>query len=356
MPSRTERIRAAMRQSGLAAVLLSAPSSLRYTFGFTGSNGIGLITGEHCYFVTDWRYRDQAQHEVRNAEILIAYRDLFLPLKEKQVLRPGQSLGFEEDHLTYRLVHLLRKHFPDLMLTMTDGMLGKLAMVKDAGELALLRSAAQLACKVWDQVLPLIRSGISESDIAAEIVYRGRKAGSQIEPFDPIVASGPRSALPHARSSSRKLAHRDAVVIDFGCVSEGYASDITRTIFVGEPSEKLKQAYHAVKAAGELAYHFIRPMMKAIELDQQVRKHFESVGLGTYFNHSLGHGIGLAVHSLPKIGPESKDIILPGAVVAIEPGVYLPDIGGVRIEDDVLVTDKGVEILTPITREMICVE
>ena len=355
MPDRIDSIRRQLSELGLTALLISSPASLRYLFGFTGSNGIGLITSQRCLLVTDWRYRDQANQEVQTAEIFTAYRDPYTIVRDQNILQNGDRLGFEEHHLTYRQFALIRKHFPGIKLAMTDHLIARLAISKSPQELALLRKAIAMACAVWDQVLPMIRAGITEADVAAEIVYRARKAGSQVEPFPPIVASGPRSALPHAQCSGRPLQHGDAVVIDYGCTVEGYASDVTRTICIGDPPARFREAYRAVKEAGELACAQARPNMKASDLDSIARKHIETCGFGSYFNHSLGHGIGLEVHSLPRIGPESKDVILENSVLAIEPGVYLPGAGGVRIEDNVHVTATGCEILSTAARELVCV-
>lgn len=356
MPDRIERLRQRLREHKLDAMIISAPASIRYFFGFTGSNAIGLVTLEHAFLVTDWRYRDQSRAEVHNAEILIAYRDLFIPLKERDVLQVGMRTGFEEQHLTYYHVSQIRKHFPQIKLATTDRLLIQLAVPKEPGELRAMREAARLACTVWEQIQPYLRPGVREADIAAEIIYRGRKAGSEADAFEPIVASGPRAALPHGHSSTRRLRPGDMVIIDYGCVFEGYVSDVTRTIAVGEPTAQMREAYRAVKEAGELASAALRPGMNAVELDKVAREHLKARGFGEHFNHALGHGLGLDVHMLPRIGPESKDVIPAGCVVAIEPGVYLTDLGGVRIEDDVLVTENGAEVLTPITRELICVE
>jgi Xaa-Pro aminopeptidase len=356
MQDRIDRVRAQMRQADLAAFLVSALPHLRYLFGFTGSNGLGLITSDLCFFVTDWRYRDQAQAEVRGAEILIVYRDLFAALKEKKILPANSRLGFEAQHLSFREFSQIQKNFENVKFVSTEHLIEKIAIPKSPGEIANLRRAGAMACAVWDQILPFIRRGISESDLAAEMIYRSRKLGSETEPFEPIVASGPRSALPHARSSSRRLQAGDFVVIDYGCVVEGYASDVTRTIAIGEPPAKLRQAYAAVKEACRLACEAARPGMEGLELDKVARQYLESCGLKDQFSHALGHGLGLDVHSLPRLGPESKDLIPANAVVTIEPGVYFPDCGGVRIEDDLLVAAAGNEVLTPMSRELFIVE
>jgi Xaa-Pro aminopeptidase len=356
MQDRIDRVRLQMRETGLTAFLVSSLTNLRYLFGFTGSNGMGLITSDLCFFMTDWRYRDQVVEEVREAEILIAYRDLVAALKDRQVLKIGDRLGFEAHHLSFRLFSQLRKSFTDVQLAPTEHLVEKIAAVKEPQEIARIRQAATLACAVWDQILPFIRRNATEADITAEILYRARKLGSETDAFEPIVASGPRAALPHARSSHRRLQAGDVVLIDYGGVVAGYAADVTRTVAIGEPPVQLRQAHQAVKEANQLACESIRPGMKASDLDGVARKYLESCGLQEQFSHSLGHGLGLDVHSLPRIGPESNDLIPANAVVTIEPGVYFPGMGGVRIEDDVLVTEAGGEVLTPISRELIVVE
>lgn len=356
MLDRINRVRAQMRQADVSAFLVTALPHLRYLFGFTGSNGLGLITSDLCFFVTDWRYRDQAQAEVRHAEILIVYRDLLAALKEKKILPDGCRLGFEAQHLNFRLFAQLQKNFEKIKFISTEHFIEKIAIPKSPNEIASLRQAGAMACAVWDQLLPCIRPGVAESDLAAEIIYRSRKLGSEIEPFDPIVASGPRSALPHGRSTSRRLQAGDFVVIDYGCVVDGYASDVTRTIAVGEPPAKLRQAYFAVKEACRLACEAARPGMEGMQLDQTARQYLESCGFKEQFSHSLGHGLGLDVHSLPRLGPESKDVIPANAVITIEPGVYFPELGGVRLEDDLLVTATGNEVLTPMARDLFVVE
>jgi len=355
MPDRLTLLRQSLRALNLTAFLVSSPSHLRYLFGFTGSNGIGLITSNQSFFVTDWRYREQAEQEVHDAEVLSAFRDLFAALKERNLLRVGERLGYESPHLNCAMFAHLRKTFPQIGLTGTQFVVEKIAARKSPEEIDAIRRAIAISARVWDEVLPLIKPGVKESEIAAEMVYRGRKLGADREAFEPIVASGWRSALPHGVSSHKVIQPGDMVLIDFGFVVDGYPSDITRTIAAGQPDKRLKHAYEVVRQANALALARIRPGYKGLEFDMVVRDYMISQGLGEAFNHSLGHGLGIGLHSWPRLGPTSEDQIPVGAVVTIEPGVYLPGVGGVRIEDDVLVTESGGELLTPIPRDLICV-
>lgn len=356
MLDRIDRVRKQMHENGITSFLVSSLTHLRYLFGFTGSNGMGLITSDLCFLVTDWRYREQAAEEVRHAEIVIVRRDLLAPLKERQLVQGGDQLGFEAQHLSFRLFSQLHKLFNNVKFIATEHLIEKIAVPKTPDEIAALRKAARLAAAVWDQILPFIRRDSTEADIAAEIIYRSRKLGSELEAFAPIVASGPRAALPHGLSSQRRLQPGDFVVVDYGCVVEGYAADVTRTVAIGEPPAPLRRAYAAVQKACALSCEAARPGMKGSDLDEVARQYLASCGFKEEFNHSLGHGLGLDVHSLPRLGPESKDIIPAHAVVTIEPGLYFPGLGGVRIEDDLLVTENGNEVLTPMSRELMVVE
>jgi Xaa-Pro aminopeptidase len=355
MPDRLSLLRQAIRELKLTAFLISSTVNLRYLFGFTGSNGLGLITQEHVFFVTDWRYREQAKQEVHNAEILITYRDLIGELKERNAMPAIGRAGFESHHLNFRMFSHLHKTFPNVRLVATEHVVEKIAVRKIPAEIDAIRRAIAISVNVWNEVLPLIKPGMREADIAAEMSYRGRKLGADREAFEPIVASGARSALPHGLSSKKILEAGDMVIIDFGFVVDGYPSDITRTIAIGEPDERLKKAYEHVRRANELAQERIRPGYKGKEFDKIIRDYLGEHGLAEAFSHSLGHGLSMDVHALPRMGPTSDDLIPEGAVVTLEPGVYLPDLGGIRIEDDVLVTENGCEVLTPIPRDLLCV-
>lgn len=356
MPDRLTSLRKRLQELKFDAFLITSLSNLRYLTGFTGSNAIGLITREAFWFVTDYRYREQAAHEIQSAEVIVAQQNLFTPLKEKVKLRPKARLGFEAEHLSFRNFSRIRDLFGSLQLVATEKIIERITIQKLPGEVEKVRQACRVAEKVWQALVGKIRPGIAELDLSAEISYLTRTLGAEGDAFEPIVASGWRSALPHGIASHKKLQAGELVVIDFGCTCEGFHSDVTRTVFLGEPAAEPRAMYDAVARAGKVALRAIRPGMKAVALDKVARDFLKTKGYEKEFNHSLGHGLGIEVHSLPRIGLKSKDTIPLHSIFTIEPGVYRPQLGGVRIEDDVYLGPHGPEVLTRIDREPVIIE
>lgn len=356
MPDRLALLRRAMRTHKLDAFLVSSLSNLRYLTGFSGSNGAGLVTANQLFLITDKRYREQLQHEVTGAEPLIADKTLFDPIKNGKLLQQCKRIGFEAAHLTFRAFSMLRDAAPSSEPVATENLLERITAVKLPEEITRIRKACAIAAQVWPQVLRQIRPGMSELEVAAELSYLGRKAGAENDAFAPIVASGWRSALPHGLASSKRLQANELVVIDFGFRYEGFNSDVTRTIAIGAADAEQRRIYDAVLLTQARAIAAIQPKMKAASLDEIARSHLRELGFDSEFSHSLGHGLGYDVHSLPRVGERSKDTLFPGCVITIEPGVYRSNTGGVRIEDDVLVTLDGAEVLTQIPRELVIIE
>ncbi|HLA69090.1 MAG TPA: M24 family metallopeptidase, partial [Bacteroidota bacterium] len=234
-----------------------------------------------------------------------------------------------------------------------DSIVDASVSVKDESEIDLIRKAVSLTEKVFLEVLNIIREGVSELDLAAEIGYLHRKYGAEADAFEPIVASGERGALPHARASAKKIRNRELVTIDLGCRYRGYHSDLTRTVALGRINPERRRLYTVVRDAQQLALDAARDGMTGKELDGVARRHIKSRNLGRFFTHSLGHGLGMQVHENPRISSQSNDILAPGNVITIEPGVYVPGVGGVRIEDDVVIRNRGHELLTTIPKELI---
>jgi Xaa-Pro aminopeptidase len=353
MDQRIDKLRKRIQHFELDAFLITSLVNIRYLFGFTGSNAMGLITSDLSFFVTDRRYRQQAAEQVQDAQIFIGEQDLIAEFKKIDVLSTGTRLAFEAMHLTVKQYTHLKKTFPEVKLIASERVVEGISSIKEPNEISNIRKAATICGRVFNEVLPLIKPGIRELDISAELSYRTKLHGSEKDPFEPIVASGARSALPHGLSTKKEIQSGDLVIIDFGAVADGYAADFTRTVVVGPPSNKQKEIATVVLEALQLAEKEAKAGIHAKALDKIIRDYFESRGYRDAFNHSLGHGIGLEVHGLPRIGEKSNDVLQPGNVVALEPGIYLSGLGGVRIEDDFVVTEHGVENLTPVPRELV---
>jgi len=353
MHLRLERVKDRIAHHKLDALLVSSIVNVRYLFGFTGSNATALITPDTSFFITDRRYTQQSRQQVQNAEIIVAKKDLIAELKKIKKIHAGVKLGFESMHLKVKDFMQLKKTLPQVKLIGSERIVEKIASVKDAEEVENVKKAGAICGKVLEAVLPLLKPDVSELDISAELSYRAKKHGSETDPFEPIVASGKRSALPHGISSAKKLEHGDLVIIDFGAVVNGYAADITRTVVLGEHSSKQKEIADVVLKALEISESVAKPGLTGKQLDQVARDYIKEQGYGDFFQHSLGHGLGLDVHELPRIGELSSDSIEAGNVITLEPGVYDPEVGGVRIEDDFVITNDGIENLTPFPREVV---
>jgi len=350
--NRLRDLRARLHQERLDAIITTCLPHVRYLSAFTGSNAVCVVTPEGALIVTDTRYKDQVREEAEGFTVRIATGQLFDELPKSSVLNEARRIGFEDALLPVAHHRRLTKLFPRKKFVGTDGIVQSLACVKDATEIALLRQAAAITDAVFGEILGLLRPGLTESDVAAELSYRQRKRGAEGDAFEPIVASGPHAALPHARASDRPLGKGELVVLDFGCRVGGYHSDLTRTVAIGKPSTELRMMYRTVQEAQARALDECRVPMRARELDAVARAHIRRAGLGKYFSHSLGHGLGLQIHEDPKLSAKSSSMLVAGNVVTIEPGVYVPGIGGVRIEDDVVLGTRGHEILTRSPKEL----
>lgn len=350
---RLARVRQRMRALGLDALLVSSPANIRYLCGFSGSNGLLAVTGRGGLFLTDSRYALQSREEVRILPRRITARALAEELAAEEIRKSWRRIGVEADAVTYAAFRQIRSLFRGVTVVATAGVVEEIALVKGPEEVALLEEAARVADRVFAAVVPLLRPGRTEAEIAAEISRLTVEKGGDGDAFDVIVASGPRGALPHARPTARRMAAGDFVVLDFGAKVGGYASDITRTVALRRVPRRLREAYEAVRAAQADAVGAARGGMTARDLDAVARKRIAAAGFGRYFVHSLGHGLGLRIHERPRVSALSSDVLESGSVITIEPGVYLPGIGGVRIEDDVLLGDRGCRMLTSSPRELL---
>jgi Xaa-Pro aminopeptidase len=352
---RIGRLRQVLKQNGLDALLVSSLHNIRYLTGFSGSHALCIIRESGAYFLTDSRYSLQSGREVKCCTRMVTARGLAETAAQQRLLAGCRRVGFESHHLSYAQYRLLRRLFPKVPLVPTSALVESLALAKDKDEVASIRTAVKISDAVFDEVLKEIRPGIRESEIAAMISYLHRKHGGEQDAFETIVASGTRGSLPHARASGKRIRTGELVTLDFGCRVNGYHSDITRTIGVGRVPRRAKEIYAVVLDAQRAAIGEAKAGMLAKDLDAVARKRIGTAGYGKYFIHSLGHGLGLHVHERPRISRLSKDRLVCGSVVTIEPGVYIPGFGGVRIEDDVLLTEKGCRVLNKAPKQFISV-
>ncbi len=333
--------------------MISAMPEARWACGFSGSNGLLLVTRDRLDFVTDRRYVEQAANEVVGAKVHTPGYDLIGYIASEGLLDGVRSVLVQSDELTVSEAGNLRERMPDIDWCAEANLLGPIVAGKEGAEIDRIRAAQSITDAVFQEVLGVIRPGISERDVAAELVYRQMKLGAERMAFEPIVASGPRGALPHARASKKAMAAGELVVLDFGCVVDGYASDMTRTVALGDPGEEARRVYEIVLEAQEKAIHAARAGLLSSELDGCAREVIDAADFGEYFAHSLGHGVGLRTHEWPPVSFRS-DVVLPeNAAVTIEPGVYLPDRFGVRIEDIVVLRKGGCENLTRSPKQLI---
>ncbi|GHF30482.1 Xaa-Pro aminopeptidase/Xaa-Pro dipeptidase [Deinococcus metalli] len=338
-----EQLRSAMRRAGVDALWISDPANVRALSGFTsGKDGKVLVTQSGATLYTDARYTVQAAGESSVPQFIARPPDTYA---HAAPTLGGQRVGIEADHLTVAVLDDLRAAWPDATVVPVRGLVQGLRVRKDARELAALRAAQAIADAAFAQVHPTIRAGVTELDVALELELAMRRAGAQ-SAFEIIVASGPNGAKPHGVASSRVIGEDELVTVDMGAQVDGYHSDMTRTVAVGNPSAELRRMYRAVLEAEEAAVAAVRPGVRAADLDRLARDLLTGHGLGEYFAHSLGHGVGLDIHEGPSLRGTSEDVLESGMVITIEPGVYVPDVGGVRIEDLVLVTDHGYEVLS----------
>jgi Xaa-Pro aminopeptidase len=347
-------LRQAVTAAGLDALFITNPPNLRYLTGFTGSTGFLLVSAGATILLVDPRYAVQAGEEAGGAaEVLVEPTNLWDRLKRVLAGHRLPSLGFESATLTVRDVERLQGAATG-RLEPAAGLVESLRASKDAGEVAAIRAAAALALEALDAVIPTIRPGQSELAIAARLESELRVRGSDWHPFPTIVASGPRSALPHARSTGREVLAGDLLLLDFGAEHGGYCADLTRTVVVGRRADQRQRGtYAAVHQAQRAAASGLRVGMTGREADALARDVLESAGFGAAFSHSLGHGLGLEVHEDPRLGRTAEAALPAGAVVTVEPGVYFEGWGGVRLEDDVHLAADGPELLSPGAPELL---
>ncbi|MFO7941189.1 MAG: Xaa-Pro peptidase family protein [Bacillota bacterium] len=354
MKDRLNSLRADFEAHEIDAMLITSPLNRRYLTGFTGSAGTLLVTTSEAYLVVDSRYHEQAREQVRECVIVPQGRELTQNLRDLAADANVGRLGFESENVSYGTYRRWTANVSELQWIPITDMVETLRLVKDDDELEAIRRAASIADEAFEEILPTVRAGRTEAEIALDLEFCARRLGAEGLSFPLIVASGERSSLPHGRASERQIRPGDFITFDYGVVYDGYCSDATRTIAVGEPGDDAREVYQTVLSAQLRALDQLRPGKTGFEIDSAARCIIEDAGFGDYFGHGLGHGVGLAVHEGPRLSyMDANEVLKPGMVVTVEPGIYLPSRFGVRIEDLVVVTDDGAEILTTPTKELV---
>lgn len=347
---RISRLVSKLGEFEVDGVLLFDMKNIRYFTGFTGSDGCLIIAQDRNILMVDGRYITQARREVGSLE-LFEYRDKLGALEEILSQWNHTVLGFESAVMTVDVFQRLKEKLKGIELKALSDRISMMRAVKDEEEIECMRMAASIAHRALTAVKDVIKPGIREKDIALELEFRIGKEGGESVSFPTIVASGANSALPHCAPGDRKLEYGDVVMIDFGAVYCGYHSDETWTFVVGECDDTMRKVYGLLKEAYERALSAVRSGISCREIDRIARKCIEDGGMGEYFTHGTGHGVGLDVHEAPRLNTQSESVLETGMVVTIEPGVYIPNLWGMRVEDMVLVKNEGCEVLTKVLKE-----
>lgn len=346
-----------MSAQRVQAVLVTHLPDVRYLCGFTGSNAALAVTSKGATLFTDGRYTVQAKQETQGARVVIAPKSA-LGRAVAWLERSGAKAAyFDPENTTFAQLETikgaLKRRNGGFFRPLKEPLVSTLRLVKDADEMVRIEEAAALGCRLFEHLLPQIKSGIPEARFAAELEFAARVAGADSMAFETIVASGPRSALPHGRATAALLPRKGFVTLDFGVILNGYCSDMTRTVHLGRAGQRERFAYDAVLEAQKAAVDAVRPGVKCAEVDRAARAVLAKAGLGDYFTHSTGHGVGIEIHEAPRIAKRQKAKLEAGMVVTIEPGVYIEGEFGIRIEDMVAVTETGSKVLTPTAKTLI---
>lgn len=350
--SKLEKLRESFSGFGIDGLLVTNSYNRRYITNFTGTAGVALISKNASVFITDFRYVEQANEQVKDFEI-VQHSGLIIEEVAKQAEKMGiKKLGFEQEDLSFATYTAYDKEV-QAELVPVSGAIEKLRLIKTESEIKILKEAAEIADAAFTHILNVIRPGITEIEVSTELEFFMRKQGATSSSFDIIVASGYRSALPHGVASDKVIEKGDFVTLDFGAYYKGYCSDITRTVAVGNPSDELKHIYDVVLEAQLRGMAGIKTGITGKEADALTRDYITEKGYGENFGHSTGHGLGMEVHEQPALSFRSDTVLEPGMIVTCEPGIYIAGLGGVRIEDDVVVRKDGNESLTFSKKDLI---
>jgi Xaa-Pro aminopeptidase len=355
MKQRIQKAQKLLTDADLDLYLVNHLPHVRYLCGYSGSNGLLLLSRKGAEFYTDSRYSEQIKKEVRGARKFVpASGQLIGALAESRLLKSGHPrIGIQSRYLNLEAYNRLSEALDGALLVPHDGLVEPLTTIKDSDELERIEKATRIVDTAFAEILDIMRPGMREREVAAELEYIMLALGSEGTAFDTICASGHRSALPHGVASSKKLATGDFVTLDFGALVKGYCSDITRTVVLGRASTRQRKVYDVVRRAQAAGVRRVLPGKSTRAVDKACRQIIKKAGYGPKFGHGTGHGIGLEVHQAPSLSPRTDGILKSGMVVTVEPGIYISGFGGVRIEDDVLVTRNGNRVLTRSPRRLI---
>ena len=349
---RQKDLRMVLDERGLDGMLITNLTNVRYISGFTGSAASCLITPEGQYFVTDGRYIEQSKAQVKGFERFIDMNSHLSQIKDNNLNPNGFKLAFEGDHMSYALYENMISMFPNTKWENSSMILEDLASVKDDHELECIRTAVEVTDKVYEEILPMLRPGFTEKQVANTMVSKYREY-AEGEAYSPIVATGPNGALPHAIPTEREFQNGDFIVIDAAAKYGGYHADMTRTPVVGKATEKHKEVYSIVKEAQQRGCDIAKAGVPCKKVDAATREYIGEMGYGEYYTHGTGHGLGLEIHTSPRFSPQSEQVLEVNNVMTIEPGIYLAGWGGVRIEDDIIIGQDDCEILNQTKKDLV---
>ena len=350
--SRVEKLRNCMKELEVDGYFVTTLQNVRYLTGFTGTTGVAFVTANEQFFITDFRYREQATEQCKNFDVIIhqagVFQELACIIDDLGLLR----IAIEADEMNVATYQQLQSIL-NIEIVPTSGVIEKIREVKDASEIKIIRQAIEIADQAFEHILTFIKPGITEIQVANELDFYMRSLGASGVSFDTIVASGVRSSMPHGVASQKVIESGDLITLDFGCYYEGYVSDMTRTIALGTIDPKLKEIYEIVLRANEIVNENTKAGITGKQMDALARDYITQKGYGDDFGHSTGHGIGLDIHEGPSISFRNEEPLVVNNIVTNEPGIYLAGLGGVRIEDDLLIQEGGVEILNHSPKELI---
>lgn len=355
MPARLARLRNKLNEKQVDGMLVTSAVNRRYLSGFTGTSGYLLVTADQAVLFSDFRYRSQAPAQAPDFTFVEHGQKPQETIRDKAREFGVRRLAFEDHDLTVADHHRYAEAFPDTELVPAGKLIEDIRMVKDEAELAVMREACAIADRAFQHMLDVLKPGVTERAAALELEFFMRKEGASGTSFETILASGERSALPHGTASDRVLGSGEFVTLDFGAYYNGYCSDLTRTVVLGPATDRHREIYNIVLEAQQAVLDGIRPGMTGREADKIARDIIGKHGYGDQFGHGTGHGLGMEIHEEPRLSLSGNIVLEPGMTVTVEPGIYVPDFGGVRIEDDIVITDSGADLLTHAPKDFIVI-